>query len=126
MSVFRPSHNVCTLNFDDKFTFELPLHEDVADTFERAFAKLKDIAPKDKPGIDEAYNKALDIIDEVVGEGAAADIMSIFENPGTLEVWEVLMFIATEWKKAYSEALEKLKASGNVPPVNRAERRARR
>lgn len=127
MAIFRPTKNVCVLNFDDRFTYELPLHEDFADAIDRAAEKLKGIAPKDRPGIDEAYNKALDVIDDILGEGAAADVMSVFENPGTLEVWEVLMFIMKEWRDAYSETLDRLKATGAVPPpVNRADRRARR
>lgn len=126
MGVFRPSKNVCTLNFDDKYTFELPLHEDFADVIDRASAKLKGIAPKDRPGIDEAYNKALDVIDEILGEGAAENVMSLYANPGTLEVWEVLMYIMNEWKEAYSATLARLKASGELPTANRAERRARR
>ena len=126
MAIFRPTQNVCTLNFDDRYTYELPLHEDFADVIDRAAERLKGIAPKDRKGVDDAYNKALDVIDDILGEGAAEDVMSIFEKPGTLEVWEVLMFIMKEWQEAYSVALEKLKQSGAVPPVNRAERRARR
>ena len=126
MAVFRPTQNVCTLNFDDKYTYDLPLHEDFADLIDHAAEKLKGLAPKDRKGVDEAYNKALDVIDEILGEGAAKAVMSLYEKPGTLEVWEVLMFIMKEWQEAYSAALEKLKQSGAVPPVNRAERRARR
>lgn len=126
MATFRPSQNVCTLNFDDKYTYELPLHEDFADVIDHAAERLKGLAPKDRKGVDEAYNKALDVIDEILGEGASEDVMSIFEKPGTLEVWAVLMFIMKEWQEAYSAALDKLKQTGAVPPVNRAERRARR
>lgn len=126
MAVFRPTHNVCTLNFDDKYSYDLPLHEDFADLIDHAAEKLKGLAPKDRKGVDEAYNKALDVIDEILGEGEAEVVMSLYEKPGTLEVWEVLMFIMKEWQEAYSVALEKLKQTGAVPSVNRAERRARR
>lgn len=126
MAVFRPTHNVCTLNFDDTYSYDLPLHEDFADLIDHAAEKLKGLAPKDRKGVDEAYNKALDVIDEILGEGEAEVVMSLYEKPGTLEVWEVLMFIMKEWQEAYSAALEKLKQTGAVPPVNRAERRARR
>ncbi len=126
MATFRPTKNVCTLNFDDKYTYELPLHEDFADTIDRAFNKLKSIAPKDRPGIDEAYNEALDIIDDILGEGAAENVMGLFAKPGTLEVWEVLFYIVDEWKRAYSATLDKIKQTGDVPPANRAERRGRR
>lgn len=126
MAVFRPTQNVCTLNFDDKYTYDLPLHEDFADVIDHAAEKFKGLAPKDRKGVDEAYNKALDVIDDILGEGAAEEVMSLYDKPGTLEVWAVLMFIMKEWQEAYSAALEKLKQSGAVPPVNRAERRARR
>ncbi len=124
MATFRPSQNVCELNFDDKFFYALPLHEDTADAIDKASAKLNKIAPKDKAGIDAAYNSALDIIDDILGEGAAEDIMTIFDKPGTLEVWSVLYYILDEWKNAYSAELEKIKKTADLP--NRAERRARR
>lgn len=126
MAIFRPTRNVCVLNFDDKYTYELPLHEDFADTIDRAAEKLRGIAPKDRPGVDDAYNMALDVIDGILGEGAAEDVMSIYEKPGTLEVWEVLFYIMKEWREAYSATLEKLKQTGEMPPTNRAERRGRR
>lgn len=124
MAVFRPAQAVCELNFDDKHYYSLPLHEDTADDIDRAVKKLEKLAPKDRAGIDEAYNVALDVIDELLGEGAAENIMSIYEKPGTLEVWNVLYYILDEWKTAYSAELEKLKKTGAVP--TRAERRARR
>lgn len=124
MAVFRPEQAVCELNFDDKHFYSLPLHEDTADAIDRAVSKLEKLAPKDRAGVDEAYNAALDVIDELLGEGAAENIMAMYKNPGTLEVWSVLYFILDEWKTAYSAELEKLKKTGSVP--NRAERRARR
>lgn len=124
MAVFRPANNVCELNFDDKFFYSLPLHEDTADAIDKALGKMGKLAPKDRAGIDEAYNATLDIIDEILGEGAAEDIMTIFDKPGTLEIWNVLYYILDEWKAAYSAELEKIKSTAQLP--NRAERRARR
>lgn len=124
MAVFRPANNVCELNFDDRFFYSLPLHEDTADKIDNAIKALGKIAPKDRAGVDEAYNAALDVIDDILGEGAAENIMTIFDNPGTLEVWNVLYFILDEWKNAYSAELDKIKSTAQLP--NRAERRARR
>ena len=108
MAVYRPSQNVCELNFDDKYVYYLPLHEDTADTIDKARLKLEKIAPNDKAGVDEAYNIALDIIDDILGEGASDEIMTIFEKPGTLEVWDVLFYILDEFKTAYGETVERL------------------
>lgn len=124
MAVFKPSQAVCELNFNDKYFYTLPLHEDTADKIDRAIRKMEGLAPKDRQGINEAYNAALDIIDEIVGEGSADDIMTLFENPGTLEVWQVIYYILDEWKTAYNAELAKIK--GNAPQLPRAERRARR
>ena len=124
MATFRPIQNVCELNFDDKFFYSLPLHEDTADAIDGARTKLDKIAPKDRAGIDAAYNTALDIIDDLLGEGAAENIMTIFDKPGTLEVWSVLYYILDEWKTAYAAEVERMKMTADLP--NRAERRARR
>lgn len=124
MATFRPSQNVCELNFDDKYRYRLPLHEDTADAIDKSLKNLENIAPKDRAGVDDAYNVALDIIDELLGEGASDNIMSLFEKPGTLEVWSVLNYILDEWKTAYSAELDKIKSTATLP--NRAERRARR
>lgn len=124
MAVFRPSQNVCELNFNDQFFYSLPLHEDTADKIDKALKALGKIAPKDRAGVDEAYNAALDVIDDILGEGAAENVMTIFDKPGTLEVWNVLYYILDEWKNAYSAELEKIKSTAQLP--NRAERRARR
>ena len=124
MATFRPIQNVCELNFDDKFFYSLPLHEDTADAIDGARTKLDKIAPKDRAGIDAAYNTALDIIDDLLGEGAAENIMTIFDKPGTLEVWSVLYYILDEWKTAYAAEVERMKMTADLP--NRVERRARR
>ena len=124
MAVFRPANNVCELNFDDRFFYTLPLHEDTAEAIDKAVKALEKIAPKDRAGVDSAYNTALDVIDSILGEGASENIMTIFDNPGTLEVWNVLYYILDEWKTAYSAEIEKMKSTAQLP--NRAERRARR
>ena len=124
MAVFRPANNVCELNFDDRFFYTLPLHEDTAEAIDKAVKALEKIAPKDRAGVDSAYNTALDVIDSILGEGASENIMTIFDDPGTLEVWNVLYYILDEWKTAYSAEIEKMKSTAQLP--NRAERRARR
>ena len=124
MAVFRPTNNVCELNFDDRFFYTLPIHEDTADAIDKAMQKLGKLAPKDRGDVDAAYNTALDVIDELLGDGAAENIMTIFEKPGTLEVWNVLYYILDEWKTAYNAELEKLKSTAQMP--SRSERRARR
>lgn len=124
MAVFKPSQAVCELNFNDKHIYTLPLHEDTADAIDHAIKKMEAFAPKDRQGVDNAYNAALDVIDEIVGEGSAEDIMTIFDNPGTLEVWQVIYYILDEWKNAYNAEIAKIK--GSVPQQSRAERRARR
>ena len=123
MAVFRPAQRVCELNFDDKYFYTLPLHEDTADAIDAAVKKLDKLAPKDRGGVDEAYNTALDVIDDLLGDGASENIMGLYEKPGTLEVWNVLYYILEEWKTAYGAELEKIKQTA---PVSRAERRARR
>lgn len=128
MAVFRPQEKkqVCELNFDDKYTYELQLHEDVAKTIAVAADKqlkfIESLKEDDVSAIDKAYNAALDAIDEMLGEGAGADIMSLYEKPGLLDVAEVITFIGEEYKAAYSKRLNKHKASGTVPAVNRGRR----
>lgn len=124
MAVFRPQKRVCTLNFDDKFTYEIPLSDDFAFRLDDAKESLNRVAPTDRAGIDAAYNTALDIIDELLGAGASDDIMSLFDNPGSVEVMEVFLYIVEEWKNAYTAVVEN--ASKTIPAPNRAERRARR
>lgn len=129
MAIFRPTNNTCELNFDDKFIYTLPLHEDTADAIDKAMQKLQTVAPKDRAGVDEAYNAALDVIDDILGEGAGADVMSIYTHPGTLEVWEVLGFIFGEWTSAYEAATNKVAtmvkpaATPAVKPLHKGGRR---
>ena len=128
MGVFRPKQHECELNFNDEYIYNLPLHEDTADAIDKAVNRLKTIAPKDRPDIDKAYNEALEVIDGILGEGAADEIMSLYTNPGTLEVWDVIYYILAEWGAAYNEHFERIKATAQLPnaPRNRAERRGAR
>lgn len=121
MAIFKPNEhkNVCKLNFDNKFTYELPLHEDftrkVAQIAEKQQKALQNLLNGNEEEFKTAYNMSLDALDELVGEGAGADIMSIFENPGLYEVASVINYIANEYKEAYSELLNKYKAQGKAP-----------
>nr|DAU90827.1 MAG TPA: hypothetical protein [Caudoviricetes sp.] len=126
MATFRPKSNTCELDFDGKYKYYLPLHEDTADKIDKAFQRLKTLAPKDRQGIDEAYDATLDIIDDILGGGEAEKVMSIYEHPGTLEVWEVIAYIMREWQEAYIAALDELKKTMPEPDENRATRRGRR
>lgn len=125
MAVFRPQERkqVCILNFDDKFKYELQIHEDVAktiaETADRQLKFVEELKADDAKAVDKAYNAVLDAIDEILGEGAGADIMSLYERPGLLDVAEVITFIGTEYKTAYSECLNKHKTSGTVPTRGR-------
>jgi hypothetical protein len=126
MSTFRPRQEkrVCKLNFDDKFFYELPLHEnqarDMAKLAEAQINALGKIKSDDPDAFDKAYNLSLDALDELLGEGAGADIMSIYDNPSVFDLAEVITYISNEFKAAYGEYLSSQKAAG----PNRADRRA--
>lgn len=128
MSTFRPKQEkrVCKLNFDDKFFYELPLHEDtinsVAEICDRQIKTLTSIKADDPKAFDKAYNSSLDALDEILGEGAGADVMSIYDKPSLFDVTEVVNYIADELNEAYATLLAEQKKAGHVP--NRAERRA--
>lgn len=124
MAIFRPTQesNVCKLNFDDKFIYELPLHEDttkaIAKVAEKQMQALKQIKDNDDDGFDKAYNLALDAIDGILGEGAGADIMSLYSKPSLFDIAAVISFITKEYKVAYNARLNAYKAQGAVPPTN--------
>lgn len=127
MTIFRPTANrVCKLNFDDKFFYELPLHEETA----RELGKIADkqrqftaaLNENDPDAFDKAYNAALDALDEILGEGAGADIMSIYEKPSLFDVAEVVSYIAGEYKEAYSAYLNAHKVTGTIPSASRGRR----
>ena len=121
MAVFRPTNesNVCTLNFDDKLHYEIPLHEENLAKIKRVAdeqkAKLSALDKDSESAINELYNSLLDAIDEILGEDAGANIMGIFNNPGVLEAGEVICFIVKEFTLAYHARLNKAKADASLP-----------
>ena len=124
MSTFRPNTKgrVCTLNFDDKHIFELPLHEDtmreVAKIGEKQIEKIERINKEDEKAFDLIYDSSLDAIDEILGEGAGAKIMSIYEKPSLFDVADVVTYIAETYKEEYNKAFEAHKKAGSIPPQN--------
>lgn len=133
MAVFRPTteNEVCTLNFDDKFTYEIPLDEEtnlaIVKVAEDAIVKLNKINDNTSDAYGEAYNSTLDAIDEILGENAGADIMSIFKKPGLIQACEVINFITTEYTEAYRKMLDKFKTTATMPPVSHpAQKRGRK
>lgn len=122
MATFKATNRTCKLDFEGK-VYHLPLHEDTADKIDRASQGIMKLSPKDKAEVDQAYNTALDFIDDILGEGAAEDVMGIFEKPGMLEAVEVVSFILETFKNDYQAEVEKMKRTA---PVNREQRRARR
>lgn len=123
MATFRPNanKNICELNFDDKFKYNLVINEDTAEKMakiaEKQIEALKNINGDSGEVFKKAYNISLDALDELLGENAGAEIMSLYENPGLFEVAEVVNYINEEYSKAYEETLNKYKASGTVPPA---------
>lgn len=126
MNVFRPrqEQRVCKLNFDDKFFYELPLHEeqarDMAKLADAQISAIQKLRADDPDAFDKAYNLSLDALDELLGDGAGADIMSIYDKPSVFDLAEVITYISNEYKAAYEEYLGVEKKAG----PNRAERRA--
>lgn len=124
MSTFRPkTGRACRLNFDDKFFYELSLHENVAKSLaevaDRQLSFIKKLDERKAGAADEAYNAALDAVDELLGSGAGADIMSLFENPGLFDVADVISYIAAEYRAAYSAYIDSYRTVG-TPPVGSA------
>ena len=121
MSTFRPRQEkrVCKLNFDDKFFYELPLHENMAREFAAICDKqkkaLESIDRNDPTAFDKAYNASLDALDEILGEGAGADVMSIYDEPSLFDIVEVVNYISGEFKAAYEALLGEQKKVGLVP-----------
>ena len=124
MAVFRPNKNKeCTFNFDDKFTYSLPVNETV-------MLKIGNIAKKqaefvqslnaEAPDIlDKVYNSTLDTLDDIFGEGAGADIMSIYDSPTLFDVAEVVKYISEEYTEAFSGVLNACKVEGTSVPRGR-------
>ena len=128
MSTFRPrqEQRVCKLNFDDKFFYELPLHENTArrisEICDKQIEKCQGLSVNDPKAFDEAYNSSLDALDEILGEGAGEDVMSVFDDPSLFDVADVINYIAGEFREAYAGYLNEQKKAGPAP--NRAERRS--
>lgn len=125
MSTFRPNRNgrVCVLNFDDKFTFELPLHEEtsrkLAKIAERQIEATKKMNPEDENAFDVIFNSSIDAIDEILGEGAGDKIMSLYEKPSLFDVADVINYISETYSGDYRKALGENKKAGIVPPSAR-------
>lgn len=128
MNVFRPRHEqrVCKLNFDDKFFYELPLHEaqarDMAKLADAQISAIQKLKADDPDAFDKAYNLSLDALDELLGDGAGADIMSIYDKPSVFDVAEVITYIANEYKDAYAEYLGAEKKAGPARAAQRGRR----
>lgn len=120
MSIFRPRQEkrVCKLNFDDKFFYELPLHEaqarDMSKLADAQISALKKIKDSDPDAFDKAYNLSLDALDELLGDGAGADIMSLYDNPSVFDLAEVITYIADTYRDAYGDFLSVQKKAGPV------------
>lgn len=128
MAVFRPEqNNVCKLNFDDKFFYTLEIHEntlnEIAKIAQKQVKFLEGLKEFDGDTLDKAYNSSLDAVDEILGEGAGADIMSLYEKPSIFNVVSIINFIVDEYKAAYSAMFDKHKANGTVPPTVQRGRR---
>lgn len=120
MATFRPiKDKTCKLNFDDKFFFELPLHEDtarmLAEVADKQIKTLSELDANDPNSFDIAYNTSLDALDEIFGEGAGENIMSIYEKPSLFDVKAVVDYITNEFKTAYTAQLNAYKVTGTIP-----------
>lgn len=112
----------CTLKFGEH-EFELPLNEQTADLLDKAFDN--ELLPPKFEGIadlDAFFNKVMDAIDTVLGDGAADKIMSRFKHAGSMEAMSVVNYISSEWNARYSAMFEEMKKTANIP--NRETRRA--
>lgn len=112
----------CKLKFGS-LEFSLPLNEQTANLIDES---LSNNVPTDSfksiEDINEFYNKTMDGIDKILGEGASESIMERFEHPGALEIMSVVNFIATEFNNNYKTSVEEMKKTANIP--NRETRRA--
>lgn len=112
----------CKLAFGG-LAYELPLNEQTADLLEKTFTD-ETITPTatNIKELDAFYNKLMDAVDGVLGEGAAADIMGGFKHAGAMELLSVVNYIVTEWNAQYSAVVEDMKKTAQLP--NRETRRA--
>lgn len=122
MAEFTYKDYSCKLTFGD-FNYELPLNEQTADQIEKAFKGI--MTPPQFANIaeiDAFYNKVMDAIDTILGEGAAENIMGRFKHAGTMELLSVVNFIVTTWNEQYKAEVEAMKKTAQIP--NREQRRA--
>lgn len=132
MAVFRPTqeNDVCELNFDDKFVYKISLDEetnlDIAKIGERHIENLQKLTENTPDAFKKAYNSTLDAIDEILGDGAGADIMSLYEKPGLVQIGQVLNFILEEYGNSYKAMFDKYKSTATLPPAHPAIKRGRK
>lgn len=122
MSEFIYRDYECTLKFGD-LEYSLPLNEQTAELLDKAFSdKILPSNFASVEDIDAFYNKVMDAIDSVLGEGAAAEIMSGFKHAGAMEILSVVNYITSEWNEGYKAVVEEMKKTAHLP--NRETRRA--
>jgi hypothetical protein len=112
----------CKLKFGE-FEYNIPLNEQTAGLIEKSFSD-KVLPPKFEglEDMDAFYNNVMDAIDEVLGEGAAENIMSRFAHAGALEIMGVVHYISTEFNTQYAAEFDEMKKTAHLP--NRETRRA--
>ncbi len=122
MSEFIYKDYECNLKFGE-YEYSLPLNEQTAELIEKALSN-KVMPPKFEniEDINAFYNNVMDAVDEVLGEGAAENIMSRFAHAGTMELLSVVNFIVNEWRSQYDAEVEAMKKTAHIP--NRETRRA--
>ena len=125
MATFRPVKKVCELDFDSKYFYTMQLNDStlrrIIEVGTRHQQELERLNENDQGAIDKAYNISLDVLDELLGEGAGADIMSIFDDPGMIEVAQVIAYITDEYVTQYNAAF-----NNKENPVPYAGKRGRR
>ena len=122
MSEFVYKNYSCKLKFGE-YEYNIPLNEQTAELIEKALSN-KVMPPKFEniEDINTFYNNVMDAIDEVLGEGAAENIMSRFAHAGTMELLSVVNFIVSEWRAQYEAEVDAMKKTAHIP--NRETRRA--
>lgn len=122
MAEFIYKDYYCKLKFGD-FEYSLPLNEQTAALISNVLSD-KVLPPKFEglEDMDAFYNNVMDAIDEVLGEGAAENIMSRFAHAGALEIMGVVHYISTEFNTQYAAEVDEMKKTAHIP--NREQRRA--
>lgn len=112
----------CKLKFGE-FEYNLPLNEQMLGQIGKAFGDK--VLPHKFEGLEDMdafYNNVMDAIDEVLGEGAAENIMSRFAHAGALEIMGVVNYITSEFNAQYEAEFNEMKKTAHIP--NRETRRA--